>query len=197
MKLEKINKKAVGIGIVLLLIIVVILITVLIVLSNNSNIITAKNKLNYIYSDQWNEEKFPDGMPKFYRAYEGKLTAENIGKSIYYIVNEVIPDYNNLFKDKSDDEIEKYYDENMGVVALLLGINNKNDFKNFVHKILEIDKTEIQLEEFYIDGDSIEVKTSYSTANLHIKYSESEEIIIKIKVLRNKSDEISSIQYSI
>lgn len=198
-KTMKLKKKTIAISIISLSILVLILIILLIIsIFNNSNVINAKNRLDYIYSDEWNDEKFPDGMPKFYRSYEGKLTAENIGKSIYYVVNELIPNYNNTFNGKSDNEITQFYNENKEEIALLLGINDINDFKDFINKILEINSSEqTELEEFFIDGESIKSIASYSTADLHIKYKENEEIIVKIKVLRNKSNEISSIQYSV
>lgn len=196
MKLEKVNKKIVMTFIIILLIISVILITTLIVIYNSSDIAEARNKLAYIYNDEWNNEEFPDGMPKFYRSYEGNLSAPNIGKSIYYVVTEVIPNYNQLFKDKNDDEIEKYYDDNVENIALTLGIDSKEDFKDFVKKILEINVNEFNIEEFYIDGESIKSVTAYSKADLHVKYYESDEIILKFKVLKNKLTDKSSIQYS-
>lgn len=191
----KVDIKKIEKILLILLVIIFILGIVIIYISKNDKTVLSKEKLDYIYSEEWNDEIFPEGMPKFFREYDGNLTAQNIGKSISHVTNEIIPQYNKLLKDKNEEQIKEYFNLNQDVIALDLGINEENEFIQFINEISKIDLSNFELEKYYIDEETIYSNSTYATGDLYITYKECEEISLKIKVDRDKHANISSIKY--
>lgn len=179
----------------LLMILVVILIIAIIYIYKNDSNNEEISKLRYIYNQEWNDEVFPKGMPEFIRNYEGELTAQNIGKSIYYVITDSIPMYNKTLSDKSDEQLKEYFQNNKVGISVDFGIENELDFIRLIKEIEKIYSEEFELEKFYIDESSIIPTLTNTTADLYIKYKDCEEVKLKIKVSSDKNNNMSSIKY--
>ena len=134
-------------------------------------------------------------MPKLFRYYSGELKSKNIGKSIYYMANEVIPRYYTQLKQLSDEEIEKYYKKNKKTIYLDTGKIEVNNFILLINEIKKINNQSLELEEYYIDKDSIVAQNNSTKADLYIKYKNNDAIAIKIQVLNKFKDDVSSVKY--
>ena len=150
------NKKKVILLAIFLLIILICILSVLLYIKSKDELTISEQKLKYIYSDEWNGEVYPEGMPNLFRNYSGNLTCQNIGKSFDYVVNVVIPKYAKEFRNFDENEINTYFKTNKDIIALEVGIKNNEDFNKLVSKIkTSIKKDEIEFESFYIEADSI------------------------------------------
>ena len=89
-----------------LILILFLIITILNLLNSDKNY---KEKLEYINSDEWNDERYPKYMPMLFQSYEGKLKAQNIGKSFYYVASEVFPKYYQEFKKQFKSKTQYFY----------------------------------------------------------------------------------------
>lgn len=192
---KKLNKKKILILVVILAVLLIFLILLLNSVKTKSELTLSKEKLAYINSTEWNNEIYPKGMPAFIRVYSGKQTTHNIGKNIYYVVNEVIPKYNKNLKDYSEEELKEYFEENRELILLNFGIRTERDFMNLMNKILKIDSNIFSLQSFYIDENSIKKEKTNTKATLYIKYEGSSQISIDIKVLNDIKENETSVQY--
>lgn len=196
MKKKKEKKLKIGIILSLVLIFSIILLVVLLKTYNSSSARKSEQQLQYILSNQWNDELFPKGMPAFIRGYSGEMNAKTIGKSIDYVVNTVIPQYKNDLYGKNENEITKYYKKNKNAIIIDTGIDNLDDFKEFVNEINIKTKSEkLEFESFYIDENSIDTTDDKTTANFYISYKNCAEIELKIEVLNKIEKQVSSIKY--
>lgn len=190
------NRKIKNIIIVFILFLI-ILILLLIFLQNQKNKMDKiEEKLAYINSDEWNDETYPNGMPKLFRTYKGKLTAQNMGKSIYYFTTEVIPSYYSKLKEGTNDEISSYYQSNSGIIEIDTGINNKQDFQQLILSIQKLQANELILDSFKIDKDNIKSSGNYTDAILYITYEESDEIGFNVRIYNNLKENSSSLVYT-
>lgn len=192
----KINKKKfVGSTIIVLFILTLLVIMLLYFYCKDEKYV-AKKQLEYINSDKWNGELYPEGMPNLFRNYSGALTCQNIGKSFYYVTNTVIPNYAIELKQLNDLELEEYFNQNKNTIALDVGIRKKEEFLKFINKIKEIVKTDqIEFEEFYIDDSTVKKQSGVTKANLCIKYKNCEELVVNIRINNNKISNISAVRY--
>lgn len=180
----------------ILMICALILIMLLIkVITLKDEVTISQAKLDYINSDEWNNETYPDKMPAFFRTYEGKQTAKNIGKSMYHVVSELIPKYNKELKGMSKSEIKEYFEDNTKLIALDFGIEYESEFGNLMDSVLNLKSDKLELESYYIDIGSIKQSDMSTSAVLHIKYKGCDEISINFRVLNTVQANISSVQY--
>lgn len=175
--------------------ILILAIIILLILINNINENDIEEKLKYINGTEWNDEIYPEGMPTLFRLYEGKLTSQNIGKSIFYAITEVFPKYNRELKEATNDQIKKYYEKNKSEIFKSIGSVSETEFILLVNEIKSLAIDKYELESFYIDIDSIIIKNGYLKSNLYIKYKNSEEIYVKIQVLNDFKTDTSSVKY--
>lgn len=188
-------KKKIAILIFILVIVMIALIILLKVFEANDDLAISKEKLAYINSEEWNDELFPKGMPAFLRSYSGEQTSYNIGKNIYYVADELIPKYNKNLKDLSEQELKEYFEENRELIEINFGVRTERDFMTLMKKILKINSTSFQLQNFYIDESSVMKSDSNTKATLYIKYDGADEIKIDIKVYNQLQETVSSIMY--
>lgn len=191
----KIDTKKIEKILVALFIIILILVIAIMYFDYTDSTKASRKKLEYINSDEWNDEIFPEGMPKFIRNYNGNLTAQNIGKSIYYIVTEAIPEYNIQLRDKNEEQIKEYFNSNKENIALDLGITEENDFIMFMREIKKVRIDTFEIDSFSIDSETIISKSTYTTGDLYIKYKDCNEICFKIRVQKDKQQNISAVKY--
>lgn len=194
MKKRKKNKKIVLtiIGLILLILFLILIIKYIYL---TDDLLISKEKLKYINSEEWNNETYPKGMPAFIRAYKGNQSTHNIGKSIYYIVTELIPKYNEKMKELSIEERKEFFEKERELVLINFGIKAERDFMNLVDEILKLDSQNFELESFYINENSIKTIDSATKAVLHIKYKNCKEIKINIKALNTVQIDSSSVIY--
>lgn len=193
---KKVDKRKVIKLILILLVVMLILLGIIIYYSMTDELLISKRKLEYINSEEWNSELYPDGMPAFYRSCSGKLTAQNMGKSIYYVVTELIPKYYSNLKGFDENALKEYYEKKHDIVQVELGISDENKFVELIKEIQQIDSDNIEFESYYIDEESITTKNGRTSANLYIKYENCDEIVLKITALKNTQDDSSPIIYS-
>lgn len=192
---KKLNRKKVTLLIVLLILLIVALIILMKFLHSKDDVTLSENMLAYINSEEWKNETYPTGMPAFVRSYKGKQTAQNIGKSIYYVATEFIPKYNKELKGADKDEIKEYFKENEEMIRLNFGLSYQGEFTNLMNEILKLNTDNLELEEFSIDVNTIRVLEESTRATLHIKYKNCEEIEVGIRVLNTVESASSSVQY--
>lgn len=189
-------KKRIFMSVAFLIILLIILLGIMayyVLADKNYN---ARKEMIYINSEKWNGETYPDGMPNLYRNYSGSLTCQNIGKSFYYVVNEVIPQYISECKNYNEDELKHYFEKNSENIALSVGITKYDDFRAFINKLKEVIKTEdIKFESFYIDDDTVKKASNVTRANLCIKYENCNELVLFIKINGSKKTNSSAIEY--
>lgn len=179
-----------------LMICVLILVMLLIrVVTLKDDVTISKAKLEYINGNEWNNETYPEKMAAFFRAYEGKQTAQNIGKSMYHVVTELIPKYNKELKGMSKSKIKEYFRDNEKLVSLDFGIEYESEFENLMDSVLELKSDNLELESYYIDIASIKQSDMSTSAVLYIKYKDNNEISINFRVLNTVQANISSVQY--
>lgn len=189
------SKKQIRKIITVLLIISVILIMIVLVMNFISQESKSRKKLSYINGEEWNNELYPEGMPKLFRYYSGELKSQNIGKSIDYLINDVIPKYHTQLKELSNEEIEKYYKKHKKTIYLDIGEIEVNKFVLLIKQIKGINNQSLEIEEYYIDKDSIVMQNNSTEADLYIKYKNSDGFFVKMQVLNKFKDDVSSVKY--
>lgn len=176
----------------------IILITIISVIYSLStaNLRQARKQLQYIISEEWNNEKYPTGMPELIRNYSGQQKAQNIGKSINYVATKVIPHYNEELKNANEKQISKYFEKNSKIIEIDIGIDKSTDFKDLINEISQKSTAQkLEFESYYIDENSIKQSNRMTEANLYIKYKGCEEIELGLKIHNEKSKTVSSIEY--
>lgn len=194
----KIERKKIIILIVILIILIFILAYILLILSAKpTKVDLAKEKLAYINdTTQWEDEtRYPDNAAAFGRAYQGDLTIMDIGKSMYYVVTDVLPTYYKDLKDASEEKIEKYYDKESESIYVDLAIKNKTKFVNLIKELQKLSGDTITLESYRIDLDTIKTGANYTKAVLYITYKGNEEIALDITANNVISSNCSSVEY--
>lgn len=192
------DKKVKRIMIGLFLILLILLIVVLIILQNQKvDSKAVKRDLSYINNNEWNDEIHPNGMPKLVSLYRGKLTAQNMGKSMYYFATDVLPTYYDELKDAKEQKILSFYNTNAKLIAKETGIENEQDFETLIENIRKLNAEHLVLESFRIDKDKIEPSSKSTEAILYITYQGNDEIGFNLKIYSALRNEISSLVYSV
>lgn len=187
----------------ILLILILFLIVIFIILLSISNKINplknANGRLAYILEDEtWEKygEIYPDGSALLKRTYFGDLTIFSIGKSMYYVATDFLPYEHKILKNKNNKTFSKYYNKNSELLKIALGIENEKQFLEISDLLKSLNTNELKFESFYIDKNSIKAASTYTTANLIIKYKDCEEITLNMKINNRKYKDMSSITYT-
>lgn len=186
---------------VVLIIIFILIVILSILLRKPTSLELSLEKLKYINSsdvEQWDDGTFyPDNSAALGRAYEGNLTVMNIGKSMYYVANDVLPKYYEKLKDSSKDEIIKYFERESETIYTDLAIKKQDTFVKLVSALQELKENELKLSSYRIDLDSIKKGGSYTKVNLYVTYSNNEEICLNVKINNKILSNCSSLEYTI
>ena len=197
MKIQnKITKTKIIILIVISILCILLLLGSILYILLTDELMISKRNLDYINSEKWNNELYPEGMPAFFRASTGNITAQNMGKSIYHVATELIPEYNKKLKNANEEEIKKYYNEKQEIIRVELGISTEKSFVKFMNEVKKLNKENIEFESYFIDIDSIETSTGKASAQIYIKYKDCEELVFKITAARKISNNTSPIAFS-
>lgn len=175
--------------------VILVLLIIIILLIDKKEENNYREVFQYINSDQWNEEKYPTGLPILIDVYEGELKAQNIGKSLFYVANEFIPEINSKLQGAKERDIRKYYNANKKEILMILGGINEEEFVLLVKEIIKIKYVDAKFEKYYFDIESIIGEKNSVTGDLNIKYENCDEIKIKINVIGYFKNEVSSVKY--
>lgn len=192
----KMNKKIKHIMFFLVILLLILFFLLIFVKRKNNRIEKIEEKLQYINNDEWNNEIYPDGMPKLFRSYSGELTAQNMGKSIYFFTMEIIPKYYAELKNANDKEILSYYNANVEIIARETGIEKKQNFQDLIVNVQKLNAKELIFSSFRIDKNSIQSSNQYTEATLYITYQENEEIGFSMKINASTKEKSNSIIYT-
>ena len=195
------NKKSkLKIILIIIFILIVILVAVLLILLNQSS--SEKEEqltmLEYINGDEWSDDiVYPDYTSALGTAYSGDLSIKSMGKSMYYVVTEVFPEYYEELKNASTTEISEYFEENKGTIYIDLAIENETAFVNLINNLQDLSGNSITWESYRIDMDTIKTGSNYTKAVLYVTYKNNEEIAFNIKVNNKVSSDCSTIVYTV
>lgn len=193
--IKKIDKKRIKKVIIFLCLLLIICLACIAYIYFTDEELVAKRKLDYINGEEFNSELYPEGMPLFFRTTTGSLTAQIMGKAIYYITTDLIPNkYYPMCKQMDEDALKIYYGENQELITIELGINHQEEFISFMTELKKLEKENIVFEEYYIDQETIKSKNGKTSANLCIKYNDCEEIVFLITTLTTTSEKSSPIK---
>ena len=194
-KKQTTRKKIIMLIIILAFCVLLFLTRILYILLTDE-LMSSKRNLDYINSEKWNNELYPEGMPAFFRASTGNITAQNMGKSIYHVVTELIPEYNKELKNTNEEKIKQYYEENKEIIRVELGIITEKNFIKFMEEVNKINVENIEFESYYIDINSIDTSTGKASAKLYVNYKNCEELVFKIIAARKISNNTAPIEFS-
>lgn len=193
MEKNKIRKKFVKILIIFMILLIFCMSVILYITSKNSS----QTQIEYINSDEWNGELYPDGMPNLFRNYSGSLTCQNIGKSFYYVTNTVIPKYAKECKNYTQTQIEEYFENNKESIALDIGIRKKEEFYDLITKINNLtDLSELEFEKFYINAETVNKQSGVTKADLCIKYKNCDVLTLNVRINSSKTSNVSAVKYN-
>ena len=193
------NKKIKKIIILLIILLLISILSILVYYVINSEKIEAKEQLEYINdSSEWDTTiLYPEGAPVLKRSYEGELTIKDIGKSMYNFALKIIPKYYNQFKNSTNEEIEKYFNDKKDIILIETGIISYSDFESLIMDIKALEGDAIEFESFKLDTNSIGEKASSVDVDMYIKYKNNQNIKINADISNEFRDNTrSSIIYT-
>ncbi len=190
---RKINKIILIIFIILLVLLLTFLILYKVFSKNPEETSYGSNEAQKEVDEKFlrNEQIVPEGYNYLLRLYEGNVSEKDIYSSIYKLVFEEIKEINDNLKDKTNEEIETYYETNKDRIYKNLGIEDYTYYKEIVEKIQKIDcttykKSYFDVKKFVADGEN-----GYSKLELKIEFEKSEitfEMYIVNGIRVNKPD---------
>lgn len=152
-------------------------------------------KIRYLNSTVISNEedvKQPINMYMITSSYKGSFPKEAIKKYVYNFAYNVIPEYVKL----DSLEIESYYEENKNYIKQLTGIESYENFSKFINDIKKCG-VNLQLENYVLNPDSINKESEYISADLYIKYKNSDPIKFEISIIGNEKMPIKFISRGI
>lgn len=178
-----------------IIIILFLLLIILISLYNTLILIKQKNEINkyieYINSDYFDTElQTPKYMHVLLESYQGDVEGTNILKSIFYSVNNVIPNISKNCRNIINTKI--YYKTHKIQIQKQIGIDNFKEFNELVKKCRVIEESD-KIEYIKFDIDNIKKTDDGVSAIMHVKYTNSEELKFNIKILNEKFSDKTSV----
>jgi hypothetical protein len=171
-----------------------------IILNSNNQLAKAQKRLSYINEDtNWGDydEFYPEGSAALGRAYQGNLSIMSIGKSMYYVVTDFLPNQYEKLKDMSAEKLSKYYKKNSELIEVAIGIDKESKFIDLINELKSLNADTLELETYYLDVNSIKTANAYTTAKLYITYKGCSEILLNVRINNKISSNTSSIIYTI
>ena len=130
------------------------------------------------------------GIGVFFDRHTGYIKSSDVGTKLTKITTEYIPDLMNVVKDYSNEELDKYYEQNKTEVEDNIGLETKEDFAAFIKalKAKEVDLTSYykleMLKDTYVDKSE---KLNYSYVEYKVYYLDETVIRFSLQVSRKKS----------
>ncbi len=181
---------------ILILILLLLLILMIVILFNNSAY-KAMDKLKDINveDNMGNGTQIPNDMYKLIKEYKGNLDTEIISKTYYNFANNLLPKYYKECKDLDAKELNKYYKKYKNTIYIELGYESFEDFEAFINYIKKLSGTDLVLDTYGVMGTTIKSSKEYVSVYLTITYKDNDEIIFNTNVLKEKSENKTSITY--
>lgn len=181
---------------ILILILLLLLILMIVILFNNSAY-KAMDKLKDINveDNMGDGTQIPNDMYKLIKEYKGNLDTEIISKTYYNFANNLLPKYYKECKDLDTKELNKYYKKYKNTIYIELGYESFEDFEVFINYIKKLSGTDLILDTYGVMGTTIKSSKEYVSVYLTITYKDNDEIIFNTKVLKEKSENKTSISY--
>ena len=177
--------------------IIIILIGVLIYLLNY-DYISAKQKLNEIndITDIAEDIYIPEGILRVTSSYEGDVQSYKVVlKSLEHAAEVVIPKYAVALREKTDEDLIKYYEKNEKIVKIETGIEEVEDFVEFGKVLNTLQGDTFTIKDYYVDIISVTEKFNRVEALMTFEYSEGQSIDLKIVLERIIHKNVSPLKY--
>lgn len=196
MKYERKNKISTKkIGIIATIVAVLIIIVFFMIINIYAKIKTEEEKINnknnfeniktgVIEEHYQNGEIIPENDNFFTRLYDGTVKDEEIYEKLFLLVNYTIPSIKDSLKEKNEQEIKKYYNENKEKILTSIGCENQDEFLKFKKIIDKVDKNKFKKAKY--DIEKFIEEDEYVTVPIILEY-ENETIIIKLELLKRNS----------
>ena len=181
---------------ILILILLLLLILMIVILFNNSAY-KAMDKLKdiNIEDNMGDGTQIPNDMYKLIKEYKGNLDTEIISKTYYNFANNLPPKYYKECKDLDAKELNKYYKKYKNTIYIELGYESFENFEVFINYIKKLSGTDLVLDTYGVMGTTIKSSKEYVSVYLTITYKDNDEIIFNTNVLKEKSENKTSISY--
>lgn len=181
---------------ILILILLLLLILMIVILFNNSAY-KAMDKLKDINveDNMGDGTQIPNDMYKLIKEYKGNLDTEIISKTYYNFANNLLPKYYKECKDLDEKELNKYYKKYKNTIYIELGYESFENFEVFINYIKKLSGTDLVLDTYGVMGTTIKSSKEYVSVYLTITYKDNDEIIFNTNVLKEKSENKTSISY--
>lgn len=136
---------------------------------------------------------------KVIKVYDGELSTKMINKTYENLATNVIPRYYKKCKDLEENKIEKYYKNNKKTIKVELGIEEQEEFVNFITYLKNAinNEEDLKLESTRIVGESIKNRTKYTEAYIEINYEKDIKIVLNSHISKKKTTDITPITYSV
>ena len=196
MKYERKNRISTKkIGIIATIVAVLIIIVFFMIINIYAKIKTEEEKINnknnfeniktgVIEEHYQNGEIIPENDNFFTRLYDGTVKDEEIYEKLFLLVNYTIPSIKDSLKEKNEQEIKKYYNENKEKILTSIGCENQDEFLKFKEIIDKVDKNKFKKAKY--DIEKFIEEDEYVTVPIILEY-ENETIIIKLELLKRNS----------
>lgn len=124
-----------------------------------------------------------------FRDYSGKLSTKQFEVNILKFIKNTIPNIYNETKELDNQEIRKYYNDNIEKIKKLYMIDNEMDFFYLSKNIKKINSNDIQIKDLIVLSDSINKKQGITTFSLEGIFIGNQKIVLEIK-LDDKNDQM-------
>lgn len=187
------NRKKIKKLILVLLIILIFMIIILKYISNKND----QSDLIFAEEEYEEDEEYPYNAYKLLMKYNGECSKKEIAKSFARFSKKKLPEYYKNLKNMSDDEIEKYFDDNFEEIYSVAGIEYSEDFNEIIKKLRLLNQDELKFESFRIDDENISEEIDGVSGILYITYENASELGFNIKIYNNIQDYDNFVMYSI
>lgn len=136
---------------------------------------------------------------KLIKVYDGELSTKMINKTYENLATNIIPRYYKKCKDLEKNKIEKYYKNNKKTIKVELGIEDQEDFVNFITYLKNVINNEenLKLKSTRIVGESVKNRTKYTEVYIEINYEKDIKIVLNSHISKKKTKDITPITYSV
>jgi len=165
--------------------------------TNNENQVTAENTVSndvdFQNALEEVEEEFleagqivPENYNFLVRLYSGPVDSSDLYDKLYSVIYTDIPNINNNLYGKTDGEITEYFNSNYQDIMDKFGIEDVNNFKNFVLKVTQI--KDAKYVSSSLDVANYKEENDYAYVDLDVKYSNNKEVKLTIKLSNSENN---------
>ncbi len=170
-----------------------ILVTIYIVYIN----LPINRYLNYIYNENKENDigKMPMDVSKLFVEYKGTVPQITIYKTMYSFVDKIIEKYYLETNNLNEEQLNEYYSKNRKNIEKEIGISELNQFIKFLEPIKKLTGTELKLNNYTINSNTITRYATYTKFVLLVKYENNETIGFYLEILNSVDKEKTPINF--